>query len=127
MFVTIMENASLKAIDKCVPSACHANASPAEGEKNINKATKDVDNANLNQQQTTKTPLTTSFQSPLFPKGKGKEVMYSKDAKDEETKSDSEDDHANLTKTMTESSTQKKLKKFCFVTEGGKFFYLTAE
>ncbi|GJR24765.1 hypothetical protein Tco_0973292 [Tanacetum coccineum] len=48
---------------------------------------------------------------------KGKEVMSSKDAEDEETESDSEDDHANPAKTMTESSKQKKLKKFSFITE----------
>ncbi|GJU98552.1 hypothetical protein Tco_1327823 [Tanacetum coccineum] len=35
---------------------------------------------------------------------KGKEVMSSKDVEDEETESDSEDDHANPAKTMTESS-----------------------
>ncbi|GKE26175.1 hypothetical protein Tco_1441559 [Tanacetum coccineum] len=79
-FATIVENASTKAIDKGVPSAGHASASPTEGEKNTNKATKDADNANLNQQPTTTTPPTTSsFQSPIFPKIKGKEVMSSKD------------------------------------------------
>ncbi|GJT08365.1 hypothetical protein Tco_0842827 [Tanacetum coccineum] len=97
-FATIVENASSKATDEGVPSAGHTNASPAEGEKNINQATKDVVNANLNQQPTTTTPPTTSFQSPLFPKSKGKEVMSSIDAEDEETESDFEDDHANLAK-----------------------------
>ncbi|GJT51482.1 retrovirus-related pol polyprotein from transposon TNT 1-94 [Tanacetum coccineum] len=42
-FATIMENASSKATDKSVPSAGHANASPAEGEKKTNQATKDKD------------------------------------------------------------------------------------
>ncbi|GKD18994.1 hypothetical protein Tco_1208152 [Tanacetum coccineum] len=126
-FATIVENASSKAIDNGVPSAGHANASPVEGEKNTNQATKDADNENLNQQPATTTPPTTSFQSPLFPKSKGKEVMYSKDAKDEETKSDFENDHANPTNYMVESSKQKKLKKFIFVTEGGEQILFNAE
>ncbi|GJS46951.1 hypothetical protein Tco_0597072 [Tanacetum coccineum] len=106
----------------------HASASPAEGEKNTNQATKDVDNANLNQQPTTTTPPTTlSFQSHLFPNRKGKEVMSSKDTEDEETESDSEDDHANPAEIMTKSSEKKKLKKFSFVTEGGEQIYLTTE
>nr|GEY46653.1 retrovirus-related Pol polyprotein from transposon TNT 1-94 [Tanacetum cinerariifolium] len=84
-FSTIMENASTKPINKCIPSAGHASASPTEGKKNTHQATKDADNANLKQQPTTITPPTTSsFKSPLFPKRKGKEVMSSKDAKDED-------------------------------------------
>ncbi|GKA13283.1 hypothetical protein Tco_0692929 [Tanacetum coccineum] len=76
IFATIIENASSKATDKGVPSAGYANASPAEREKNKNQAAKDVDNTNLNQQPTTTTlPTTSSFQAPLFPKNKGKEVM----------------------------------------------------
>ncbi|GJV71368.1 hypothetical protein Tco_1491363 [Tanacetum coccineum] len=123
-FATSVENASSKATDKSVPSAGQANASPAEGENN----TKDVDKANLKQQPTTTTPLTTSsFQSPLFPKSKGKEVMSSKDVEEEETESDSEDDHANPADSIVESSKQKKLKKFSFITEGGEQIYLTAE
>ncbi|GJY61524.1 hypothetical protein Tco_0462181 [Tanacetum coccineum] len=58
---------------------------------------------------------------------KGKEVMSSKDAKDEETKSNSKDDHANPAETITESSKQKKLKKFNFVTEGGEQIHLTTK
>ncbi|GKB55058.1 hypothetical protein Tco_0905811 [Tanacetum coccineum] len=38
--------------------------------------------------------------------------MSSKDAKKEETESDSEDDHDNLADSMVESSKQKKLNKF---------------
>ncbi|GJV77787.1 hypothetical protein Tco_1509371 [Tanacetum coccineum] len=68
-FATSVENVSSNATDKSVPLAGHANVSPAEGEKNTNQATKDADNANLNQQPTTTTPPTT-FQSPLFPKNK---------------------------------------------------------
>ncbi|GKE73177.1 hypothetical protein Tco_1535218 [Tanacetum coccineum] len=134
-----MENASLKAIDKNVPLAGQAGASPAEGEKN----TKDANKVNLTQQTTTTTPPTTSsFQSTLFlnppkrtpqtkgeliKKDKGKEVMSSKDAEEEETESDSEDDHANPFDSMVETSKQKKLKKFSFVTEGGEQIHLCAE
>ncbi|GJY24872.1 hypothetical protein Tco_0398530 [Tanacetum coccineum] len=99
-FSTNTENASSKAIDMGVPSAGHADASPAEGEKNINQATKD---------------------------SKGKEVMSPEDAENEETESDSENDHANPAKTTNESSKQKKLKKFNYVTEGGEQIHLTVE
>ncbi|GJU68121.1 hypothetical protein Tco_1254380 [Tanacetum coccineum] len=58
---------------------------------------------------------------------KSKEVMSSKDVEDEETESDSKDDHANPAETMTESSKQKKLKKFSFVTKGGEQIHLTVE
>ncbi|GJV62467.1 hypothetical protein Tco_1468567 [Tanacetum coccineum] len=107
-FATSMENASSKITDKSIPLASQANASPAEREKNTN----DADNANLKKQPTTTNPPTTSFQSPLFPKSKGKEVMSSKDAEEEETKSDSNYDHANPADSMVESSKQKKLNKF---------------
>ncbi|GJU98249.1 hypothetical protein Tco_1327520 [Tanacetum coccineum] len=53
--------------------------------------------------------------------------MSSKDAEEEETESNSEDDHANPSDSMVESSKQKKLKKFSFVTEGGEQIHLTAE
>nr|GEX61343.1 hypothetical protein [Tanacetum cinerariifolium] len=49
-------------------------------------------------------------------KDKGKKSMSSKDAKEEDTRSDSGKD-ANLTSSMVKSSKQKKLKKFDFVTE----------
>ncbi|GJZ05198.1 hypothetical protein Tco_0538473 [Tanacetum coccineum] len=42
-----MENASYNATSKGVPSAGPATASPAEGEKNINPATKDAETTNL--------------------------------------------------------------------------------
>ncbi|GJV58406.1 hypothetical protein Tco_1459411 [Tanacetum coccineum] len=123
-FATSVENASSKATNKSVPLVGQAGASRVEGEKN----TKDADKANLKKQPTTTNlPTTSSFQSPLFPKSKGKEVMYSKDAKDEETKSDFENDHANPTNYMVESSKQKKLKKFIFVTEGGEQILFNAE
>ncbi|GKD99730.1 hypothetical protein Tco_1387714 [Tanacetum coccineum] len=98
-FATIMENASPKATYKSVPLAGQADASPAKGEKNINQAIKEADKANLKQQPTTTTPPTTSsFQSSFFPnppkstpqtkgelikKDKGKEVIFSKDVKEE--------------------------------------------
>ncbi|GJY87535.1 hypothetical protein Tco_0502163, partial [Tanacetum coccineum] len=126
-FSSILENASSKATDKSAPSIGNASSSPTKGEKNTNQATKNADNANLNQQPTTTTPPTTSFQYPLFLKSKGKEVMSSKDVEDAETKSDSEDDHANLAQTTIESSKQKKLKKFSYITEGGEKINLTAE
>nr|GEW23571.1 probable receptor-like protein kinase At5g59700 [Tanacetum cinerariifolium] len=127
-FATIMENASIKATDKGVPSAGHASASHAEGEKNINQATKDADNVNLNQQPKTKTPSpTSSFQYPLFPKSKGKQVMSTKDVEDEETESNSKDEYTNSAETMTESSKKKKLKKFSVVIEGGEQIHRTAK
>ncbi|GJT28638.1 retrovirus-related pol polyprotein from transposon TNT 1-94 [Tanacetum coccineum] len=131
-FATIMENASPKTTDKSVPSVGQAGTSPIEGEKN----TKDADKANLKQQLTTTTPPnTSSFQYPLFPnppkstpqtegelikKDKGKEVMSSKDAKEEETESDSIDDHANPVDSMVETSKPKKLNTLSFVTECGE-------
>nr|GEX49981.1 hypothetical protein [Tanacetum cinerariifolium] len=102
MFVTSMENASSKATDKIIPSASQANASPTEGEKNTN----DADNANLK---------------------KGKEVMSSKDAEEEETESNFEDDHTNPADFMVQSSKKKKLKKFSFVTEGGEQIHIIVE
>nr|GEV79421.1 hypothetical protein [Tanacetum cinerariifolium] len=143
MFATIVENASPKATDKGVPSAGQYSTSPPKGEKNTNQATKDADSTNLKQQPTSITPPTiSSFQSPfflnplkrtpqfngeLFMKGKEKEAMSFKDAEEEETKSDSEDDHANLTDSMVETSKQKKLKKCSFVTKGGEQIHFNAE
>ncbi|GJW64876.1 hypothetical protein Tco_0116760 [Tanacetum coccineum] len=46
-FATIMENASSGATGTSVPSACKADASPAEGEKNTNPTTKDANSTNL--------------------------------------------------------------------------------
>ncbi|GKE51772.1 hypothetical protein Tco_1486928 [Tanacetum coccineum] len=53
--------------------------------------------------------------------------MSSKDVEKEETESDSEEDHSNPAKTMTESSKQKKWKNFSFVTEGGEQIHLIVE
>ncbi|GKD88465.1 hypothetical protein Tco_1363972 [Tanacetum coccineum] len=46
-FASIMENASYTATSKGIPSAGLVNASPAEGEKNTNHATKDAKTTNL--------------------------------------------------------------------------------
>ncbi|GJR38579.1 hypothetical protein Tco_1214263 [Tanacetum coccineum] len=62
----------------------------------------------------------------LIKKDKGKEATSSKDAEEEKTESDYED-HANPTDSMVETSKQKKLKKFGFVTKGSKEIHLTAE
>nr|GEU48464.1 hypothetical protein [Tanacetum cinerariifolium] len=56
---------------------------------------------------------------------KDKEVMSSKDVKEEETESDSEDEHANPADFMIESSKKKKLNQFSFVTEYGEQIHLT--
>ncbi|GJW44282.1 hypothetical protein Tco_0073081 [Tanacetum coccineum] len=74
---------------------------------------------------TSTVPSLTSQSTPqtkgeLIKKDKGKEVMSSKDAEVEETESDSKDDHANPADSMVETSNQKKLKKFSFVTKGGE-------
>ncbi|GKC22895.1 hypothetical protein Tco_1025045 [Tanacetum coccineum] len=53
--------------------------------------------------------------------------MSSKDAKEEETKSDYDDDAIKLTGSMVESSKQKKLKKFDYVTKKGEHVHLTEE
>nr|GEV29556.1 hypothetical protein [Tanacetum cinerariifolium] len=53
--------------------------------------------------------------------------MTSKDAEEEKTESDSKDDHGNPADSMVKSSKQKKLKKFSFVTEGGKQIHFTTE
>ncbi|GJX84374.1 hypothetical protein Tco_0335148 [Tanacetum coccineum] len=58
---------------------------------------------------------------------KARQTMSSKDDEEEETESDSENDYANPVNSMVESSKKKKLKKFDFVTEGGKHVYFTAE
>ncbi|GKD73939.1 hypothetical protein Tco_1332221 [Tanacetum coccineum] len=59
-------------------------------------------------------------------KDKGKKAMSSEEAEKESTSSDS-DDETHLTGSMVEPSKAKKIKKFDFVTEGGKYIYLTEE
>nr|GEX02092.1 hypothetical protein [Tanacetum cinerariifolium]GEZ62692.1 hypothetical protein [Tanacetum cinerariifolium] len=54
--------------------------------------------------------------------------MFSKEAKKESTKSDSNsDDETHVTGFMVEPSTIKKLKKFDFITEDGRHIHLTKE
>nr|GEZ08132.1 hypothetical protein [Tanacetum cinerariifolium] len=54
--------------------------------------------------------------------------MSSKDAEEESTESDSDDNNTrHLTDSMVESSKKKKLKKFDFVTKGEEQFHLTEE
>ncbi|GJV45131.1 hypothetical protein Tco_1429667 [Tanacetum coccineum] len=61
----------------------------------------------------------------LTKKDKGKKAMSSKDAKEEGTKSKSDD--ANLTGSMVKSSKQKKLKQLDFITKKGEHIHLTAD
>ncbi|GJU60984.1 hypothetical protein Tco_1238750 [Tanacetum coccineum] len=74
-------------------------------------------------------PIKNSHQpkGELIKKDKGKGTMSSKDAKEEETKSDYDDDAIKLTSSMVESSKQKKLKKFDYVTKKGEHVHLTEE
>nr|GEU81264.1 hypothetical protein [Tanacetum cinerariifolium] len=65
--------------------------------------------------------------SKAIDKSKGKRVMSSKDVEDEVTERNFEDDHANATNSMVESSKQKKLKKFSFVTKGGEKIHFNAK
>nr|GEU56330.1 uncharacterized mitochondrial protein AtMg00810-like [Tanacetum cinerariifolium] len=114
------------------------------------KAAKDAEKANLNKQQSILTPpitttvtssTTTSLRSsflssPLkssfqpegehIKKDKGKNDMSSKDAEEEGSESNF-DDTIHLTGSMVESSKNKKLKKFDFVTKGGDHVHLTKE
>ncbi|GJY58534.1 hypothetical protein Tco_0458426 [Tanacetum coccineum] len=121
-------------------------------EKNTNQATisqlfqiKAAKDANLNKQQAILTPLitttttsTTSLQSPFIsspPKSssqtegerikKAKKDMYLKDA--EEGSDSKSDDIVNLTGSKVESSRNKELKKFDFITENGDHIHLTKE
>nr|GEU30466.1 hypothetical protein [Tanacetum cinerariifolium] len=120
-FAQVIESDSTKVGDKDVLSAGPASTKPVEREKNTQQATisqlflrkiaKDAEKAN----------------GELIKKDKGKEAMSSKDAKEEETKSDSKNDYANLADFMVESSKKKKSKKFNFVNKGGDHVYLTEE
>ncbi|GJY71082.1 hypothetical protein Tco_0474785 [Tanacetum coccineum] len=59
-------------------------------------------------------------------KDKGKKAMYLEEAENESTSSNS-DDETHLTGFMVEPFKAKKIKKFDFVTEGGKHIHLTEE
>ncbi|GJT86575.1 putative ribonuclease H-like domain-containing protein [Tanacetum coccineum] len=60
-------------------------------------------------------------------KDKGKKAMSSEEAEKESTNNDSDDDETHITSSMVESSRIKKVKKFDFVTKGGKHIHLTKE
>ncbi|GKA18318.1 transcription factor LHW-like protein isoform X1 [Tanacetum coccineum] len=71
-----------------------------------------------------------SFPQPkgeLIKKYKDKGTMSSKDNEEEEIKSDYDDDAIKLTGSMVESSKQKKLKKFDYVTKKCEHVHLTEE
>ncbi|GJZ10175.1 hypothetical protein Tco_0544934 [Tanacetum coccineum] len=113
--IQVIEYTSKKTGDTGVPSASQASSHPTKGEKNT--------------QHVTISYLPKSSSQPegeLIKKDKGKEAMSSKDAKEEKTKSDS-NDTINLTGSMVESSKKKKLKKFDFVTEEGDHVHFTKE
>ncbi|GJU39760.1 hypothetical protein Tco_1192717 [Tanacetum coccineum] len=78
---------------------------------------------------TVKSPLKSSSQSEgeLIKKDKGKEAISSKDAEEECTRSDFDNDTINLAGSVVKSSKEKKLKKFDFVTKGGDHVHLTEE
>ncbi|GJS20729.1 hypothetical protein Tco_0449361 [Tanacetum coccineum] len=57
----------------------------------------------------------------------GKKIMSLKDAEEESTKSDWDNNAAKVTGSLAESSIQKKLKRFDFVTEEGEQIHLTKE
>ncbi|GJY53606.1 hypothetical protein Tco_0445270 [Tanacetum coccineum] len=71
--------------------------------------------------------ITPQTEGELIKKGKGKEAMSSKDAEEEKTESDFENDYANPVDSMIESSKKKKLKKFDFVNKGGDHVHLNKE
>nr|GEV49319.1 hypothetical protein [Tanacetum cinerariifolium] len=132
-FEQAVEHASQKAGDQGVPSAGQTGTHPVKGEKNTKQATitqlfkqkakKDAEKANLNQSPKPTKPETTIRE--LIKKDEGKKSMSSKDAKEEGTKSES--DEANLTGPIGESSKKKKIKKFDFVTNRGDHIHLIAE
>nr|GEU32859.1 retrovirus-related Pol polyprotein from transposon TNT 1-94 [Tanacetum cinerariifolium] len=85
---------------------------------------------------TTTTQMQTPLQSPPrsfsqpegehIKKGKGKKVMSLEEAEKESSESDF-DEEAHMTGSIVKSSKEKKLKKFDFVTEDGRYIYLSEE
>ncbi|GJZ86886.1 hypothetical protein Tco_0658496 [Tanacetum coccineum] len=132
-FAQVLDSVSSKARDQSVPSASQVDTMPAKGEKNTNQTTisqlfqRQSEKENLNNQQpkpTTPPPIppiittTTHMQSSFLSKPleissqlegeqtkieKGKKVMYSKDAEEENG------EHVHLTKEQI--STQKKIEE----------------
>ncbi|GKA09504.1 hypothetical protein Tco_0688835 [Tanacetum coccineum] len=76
-------------------------------------------------QKSTKSSFSTEGEH--IKKDKGKKVMSSKETKKESTNSNFDDDETYLIGSMVESFKIKKVKKFDFVTEGGKNIHLTEE
>nr|GEZ73346.1 hypothetical protein [Tanacetum cinerariifolium] len=109
-FAQVIESASKKARDQGVPSADPTGTQLVEGGRTLH------------------TPPKSSSQPERehIKKDKGKKAMSSKDAKEKDTESNSNDDTINLTGSMDESS-KKKFKKFNFVIEGGEHVHLTKE
>nr|GEZ35695.1 hypothetical protein [Tanacetum cinerariifolium] len=109
--------ASKKTGDISVPSAGPVGTQPAEGEKNTIQATISY--------------LPKGFSQPEgehIKKDKGKKVMSSKEAENESTNSDSnDDDETHVTGFMVKPSNIKKLKKFDFITKNGRHIHLTEE
>ncbi|GJW26925.1 retrovirus-related pol polyprotein from transposon TNT 1-94 [Tanacetum coccineum] len=108
-FAEVLKSTSTKARDQSIPSAGQADTMPAEGEKDTNQAT-----------------ISQLFQKRAKKIDKGKNIISSKEAEKESTKSDS-DDEAHVTGSMVTSSKVKKLKKFDFVTEDGRHVHLSKE
>ncbi|GJR09560.1 hypothetical protein Tco_0792212 [Tanacetum coccineum] len=120
---TVLVSASSKARDKSIPSAGQADIMPAEGEKNTNQAII----SQLFQRRAEKHQKTPLKLRGHIKKDKGKKAMSLEDAKEESTKSDSDDETTHVPGSTVESSKKKELKKFDFVTEGGEHVYLTKE
>ncbi|GJW47887.1 hypothetical protein Tco_0079533 [Tanacetum coccineum] len=110
----VLDSASSKARDQSVPSLGQADTMPAEGEKNTNQAT-------------ISRICSSQPEGEHIKKDKGKKAMFSKDAEEVSTKSDSDDETTRVPSSMVESSKKKELKKFDFVTESGEHVHLTKE
>ncbi|GJT58136.1 retrovirus-related pol polyprotein from transposon TNT 1-94 [Tanacetum coccineum] len=89
-FAQVVEFVTKKTGDTGLPSAGQASSHPAKGEKNTQQVKI----------------------WELIKKYKGKEAMSSKDAKEEDTRSDADNDTTKLAGSMVKSSKKKKLNKF---------------
>ncbi|GKF85854.1 hypothetical protein Tco_0253681, partial [Tanacetum coccineum] len=108
--------ASKKTDDESVPSAGPTGTQPVEEEKNTNQAIISYPPKSSSQHE-----------GEHIKKDKGKKAMSSEETEKESTNSDSDDDETHVTGFMVESSRIKKVKKFDFVTEGGKHIHITEE
>ncbi|GJW33070.1 hypothetical protein Tco_0053102 [Tanacetum coccineum] len=121
--------AKLKTLD-ALPG--QADTRPTEGDKDTNQATisqifqrranKNIEKDNLNKNK----PQTETTPPPNPPEDKGKKDLSLEEAEKESTDSDS-DDETRVTSSMVEPSRIKKLKKFDFITEDGRYIHLTEE